>query len=206
MAGLKMRIGIFGGTFDPPHIGHLILASETRNQLNLDRLLWVLTPTPPHKKYRQITPVDIRLELVQAAIKDNPEFELSRIEIERPGPHYAVDTVRLLSDIYPGDDLVYLIGGDSLHDLPTWYHAGEFVKACSQIGVMRRPGDSIDFIEIQEKLPEIESRISIVTAPLLEISASEIRLRIANGKPFRYYLPDAVYRLIIENHYYFTNK
>ncbi|MCX8025419.1 MAG: adenylyltransferase/cytidyltransferase family protein, partial [Thermanaerothrix sp.] len=90
------RLGIFGGTFDPPHVGHLILASEAADQLHLDRVLWVLTPDPPHKRGQPITPLAIRLKLVMAAIQEDPLFELSRVEIDRPGPHYAVDTLRIL--------------------------------------------------------------------------------------------------------------
>ena len=201
-----MRIGIFGGTFDPPHIGHLILASETRSQLKLDRLLWVITPNPPHKQNQSITDIEIRLRLVTAAIEDNPDFEVSRLEMDRPGPHYAVDTVQLLAEIFPGSELVYLIGGDSLHDLPTWFRVDELVRDCDQIGVMRRPGDEVDFEELEHRLPGISERLRIVSAPLLEISASQIRNRIARGEPYRYYLPEKVYRLIVEGGYYLVNK
>ena len=93
-----MRIGIFGGTFDPPHLGHLILAAEAGCQLMLDRLLFVLTADPPHKQGRQITPMEDRLAMLEAALFDNPDFELSRVEIDRPGPHYAVDTIKLLRE------------------------------------------------------------------------------------------------------------
>ena len=205
MAGL-MRIGIFGGTFDPPHIGHLILAAETRSQLNLDRLLWVLTPDPPHKQMQRITSLEQRLEMVMAAIRDDPQFELSRIEIDRPGPHYAVDTVRLLGELYPAAELVYLIGGDSLFDLPTWHRPREFIEECGQIGVMRRPGDAIDVDCLEAKLPGIRAKLAIITSPLLEISASEIRARISAGRPYRYYLPDPVYRIILTRSLYQTEE
>lgn len=200
-----MRIGIFGGTFDPPHIGHLILAAETRSQLNLDRLLWVLTSDPPHKQKQPITSLEIRLEMVRAAILDDPGFELSRAEIDRPGPHYAVDTLHLLANDFPGADLAYLIGGDSLRDLPTWYHPQELVDTCTIIGVMRRPGDAVDFEALEILLPGIKTKLAVVTAPLLEVSASEIRSRIASGKPFRYYLPEAVYKIIRERGLYSQN-
>ena len=117
-----MRLGIFGGTFDPPHIGHLVLASEAYHQLKLDRLLWVLTPRPPHKPNQQITALEYRIEMVQAIVEDEPTFELSRVEIDRPPPHYAVDTVEILGKRFPGARLIYLVGGDSLRDLPLWRH------------------------------------------------------------------------------------
>jgi nicotinate-nucleotide adenylyltransferase len=197
-----MRIGIFGGTFDPPHIGHLILAAESKSQLNLDRLLWVLTPDPPHKQNMRLTSVEERLEMVQAAIQDDPAFELSRVEIDRPGPHYAVETVHLLAKAFPDADLAYLIGGDSLRDLPTWYHPQELVDACAMIGVMRRPGDEVNMEALETQLPGIKAKAAVVKAPLLEISATEIRSRIAAGKPFRYYLPEAVYKIIRERGLY----
>ncbi len=136
-------IGIFGGTFDPPHIGHLILAAEAHAQLGLDRLLWVLTPDPPHKQDRVITLLEHRLAMVRLALADAPEFELSTVEMDRPGPHYALDTVKIIADQNPGANLVYLMGGDSLRDLPLWHRPADFVKACHFIGVMRRPGDNI---------------------------------------------------------------
>lgn len=191
-----MRIGIFGGTFDPPHIGHLILASEAIDQLHLDRLLWVLTPTPPHKQNQKITPLDIRLELVEAAICDNPSFQFSQVEIDRPGPHFAVDTVRLVRKEYPEAQLFYLIGGDSLRDLPTWYRPLDLIDLCAGLGVMRRPQDSVDFNFLETYLPGIKAKIYPIHSPLIEISSTEIRHRIKEGKPFRYYLSIPVYNLI----------
>ncbi len=199
MGGLNntsMRVGVFGGTFDPPHLGHLILAAECHYQLNLDRLLWVLTSHPPHKKNQNILPIEQRLELVQAAISENPAFEISRVDIDRPAPHYAVDTVHRLALQFPGAQIIYLLGGDSLHDLPTWYAPKEFLKACSAIGVMRRPGDQIDLSNLERRLPGITQKVRFVDAPLLEISSSEIRHRISNGEPFRYYVPKPVYEII----------
>ena len=196
------RIGIFGGTFDPPHLGHLILASEARVQLKLTRLLWVLTPVPPHKMNRPISSLDDRLAMVKLALNDQRSFELSNIEIERPGPHYTLDTVRIFSKLYPNDDLILLLGGDSLRDLPTWHRPADLVAACHQIGVMRRPGDSIDMDKLEAKIPGLKAKVKFVEAPLLEIASSEIRRRAARGLPFRYYLPPAVYRYIQKHHLY----
>ncbi len=197
-----MRIGIFGGTFDPPHLGHLILAAEAYDQLRLDRLLWVLTPDPPHKQGMIIHPIAQRMEMVMAAMGGDPAFELSRIEIDRPGPHYAEDTVHLLGEQYPQAELFYLMGGDSLHDLYTWHEPEAFIAACSGLGVMRRPGDEIDLKLIETRLPGVSGKIMFIDAPLLEISARQIRFRIANRKPFRYYLPPSVYQLIQDKNYY----
>lgn len=190
------RLGIFGGTFDPPHLAHLILAAEAYHQLALDRLLWVLTPSPPHKPGRKITSLEHRIPMVQSTIVGDPEFEFSRVDIERRPPHYALGTVRALRECFPQAELVYLMGGDSLHDLHTWHKAGEFVAACDSLGVMRRPEDALDLQSVEAKIPGIGAKLQFIDAPRLEISASAIRRRIAEGRPFRYLVPPEVYAYI----------
>jgi len=202
----RERIGLFGGTFDPPHLGHLILASEAQFQLELDRLLWTLTPEPPHKQDQPITPIEHRLAMVNLAIADNPSFELSRAELDRPGPHYTLDTIRLVAEQNPQAELVPVIGGDSLHDLPTWHRPKELLYAAHWIGVMRRPGESANLEELERELPGISSKVHYVDAPLLEIASREIRSRIADGRPFRYYLPDPVYHYINQHQLYHQSK
>jgi nicotinate-nucleotide adenylyltransferase len=191
-----MRLGIFGGTFDPPHLAHLILAAEAHCQLALDRVLWVLTPDPPHKQGRAISGLEDRLELLQAALEGDPAFALSRVDIDRSPPHYSLDTVLALRDQHPQAVLVFLMGGDSLHDLPAWHRPHDLIAACDEIGVMRRPGDGVDMSRVKGQFPEILPKLRFVDAPLLEISASEIRRRAAAGLPYRYFLPPAVYELV----------
>lgn len=198
----KKRLGIFGGTFDPPHVGHLILAAEARDQLDLDCTVWVLTPDPPHKQGQEITSLQSRLAMIELAISDDDAFSLSYVDIDRPGPHYTVDTVQILREEYPGFDLIYLMGGDSLHDLPNWYQAEQFLKAVDGIGVMRRPGDNIDLTELIEALPELATKLNFVTAPLLEISAEQIRRRAADKRSFRYYLLPKIYEYILTHNIY----
>ena len=193
-----MRIGIFGGTFDPPHVGHLILAEECRTQMQLDLLLWAVTDNPPHKHYAHVSPIEQRVDLVQMAIHGNPHFVLSRIDIDRPAPHYAIDTVNLLRNEYPASQLFYLMGGDSLHDLPTWNRPQDFIRACDGIGVMRRHADNVDLESLEKVLPGISNKVSIVEAPILEISSKQIRQRIREQMGYRYYLRDAVYQAINE--------
>jgi nicotinate-nucleotide adenylyltransferase len=195
-------IGIFGGTFDPPHLGHLILAAEARAQLGLQRLLWVLTPDPPHKQGQSIAPLGQRLEMVKLAIADDSQFELSTAELGRPGPHYSLDTVQILAEQNPGAKLVYLMGGDSLRDLPAWHRPVDFVTACHQIGVMRRPGDTLDLEALEINLPGLAAKVRFVEAPLLDIAAREIRARIVEGRPYRYFLPTRVYKYIVEHNLY----
>lgn len=201
-----MRLGIFGGTFDPPHIGHLILAEEARSQLDLARVLWVLTPNPPHKIGQAITALEDRLALLKAALADDPDFELSEVDLQRPPPHYAVDTMRLVGNQYPGAQLVYLMGSDSLADLPRWHRPQEFVLACDGIGVMPRPGKLADIDQLEALLPGIRQRVQLIDAPRLDISSSLLRQRMAAGLPFRYYLAPAVYQLIKERALYGVNS
>jgi nicotinate-nucleotide adenylyltransferase len=197
-----MRLGIFGGTFDPPHLGHLILAAEAHAQLGLERVLWVLTPVPPHKTDQQITPLADRLDLLSAALDGDPNFELCRVDIDRPPPHYAVDTVELLRTQNPQARLIYLMGGDSLSDLPLWHRPNDFIRACDEIGVMLRPGHAINLDILDARLPGLRARARLVHAPLLEISSSDLRRRVAQGKPFRYFLQEPVYQLILARRLY----
>jgi nicotinate-nucleotide adenylyltransferase len=197
-----MRIGIFGGTFDPPHIGHQILASQAYDELQLDRVLWVLTHHPPHKIDRRISSIEDRIDMVLATIDDNPAFEFSRIDIDRLAPQYAADTVRLLRGQYPDAELAYLVGGDSLRDLPSWYHPRALVQTCDEIGVMVRPGSKLEVNGVISALPEIEAKLRFIHSPLLDISSSDIRTRVAAGNTFRYFLPEKVYRLVVERSLY----
>ena len=199
---MSERIGLFGGTFDPPHLGHLILASESRTQLRLDRLLWVITPRSPHKIGNSIAPIPHRLEMVQLAIANERNFEICTIEFERPAPQYTVDTLDILKEQYPGKDLILLIGSDSLGGLTTWHRPADLLADCREIGVMRRPGESIQLTTLEAVLPGAREKIHFVDAPLLQISSREIRRRIIEGLNYRYFLPQAVYDYIQTHNLY----
>ncbi len=198
----RTRIGLFGGTFDPPHIVHLILASEAAHQFQLSRLLWVLTPDPPHKLERPITPLHHRLEMTKRAIDNDPLFELSQIEINRPGPHYTNDTVKLLAAQEPDADIVLLIGGDSLRDLPNWHQCADLVTALHKIGVMRRPSDSFDLPTLETQIPGLNEKVIFLDTLVQNISSSEIRRRVAEREPYRYYVLPAIYDYIESNNLY----
>ncbi len=198
----KKRLGIFGGTFDPPHVGHLILAAEARDQLDLDCTIWVLTPDPPHKRGQDISSLEHRRTMVEMAIEDDGAFSLSHVDIDRPGPHYAVDTIKILKQQYPDQALIYLMGGDSLQDLPQWYHVQDFLAHLDGIGVMRRPGDDIDLSELFEQLPQLNEKLNFVTAPLLEISAQQVRRRAGENRAYRYYVLPKIYEYIRKNQIY----
>jgi len=190
-----MRRGIFGGTFDPPHWGHLHLAEAAREQLRLDIVLWVLTADPPHKQNQIISPMADRLAMVLAAIENQTAYELSRVDIDRPGPHWAADTVSLLAAQYPNDELIYLMGGDSLHDLPTWGRPLEFLSHCS-LGVLRRPSHAIDLPALERQLPGLTAKVHFVEAPLVEISSHDLRRRVRDGESLAGLVPPAVERVI----------
>ncbi len=198
----KSRIGLFGGTFDPPHIGHLILASEAAYQFNLSKLLWMLTPDPPHKQGQSVTPVDHRIAMVQYCMSGNATFELSRIELDRPGPHYTVDTVDLILQQQPGCEIVLLLGGDSLRDLPTWRNHIELVSKVHQIGVMHRPGDSFDSSALFTQIPGLEKKLVFLEALLHTLSSHEIRRRVRSSIPCQYYVLPEVHEYIKARHLY----
>ncbi len=196
------RIGVYGGTFDPPHLGHLALAVEALDCLNLDRLLWVVTAHPPHKTQQVVSSAEDRVEMVRVAIRDYPAFEISRIDLDRPAPHYAADTIRLLQKQYNTADLIYLIGGDSLRDLPTWRRPLDLIRQVAGFGVMRRQGDAINLAALEQTLPGLSNKVQFIPAPRLEISSRDIRQRIAQRRPFRVYLPCGVADLIEQRGWY----
>ena len=199
---MSKRIGLFGGTFDPPHLGHLVLAAEAVSQFKLDKVLWVLTPDPPNKLGSPITPLVHRLPMLQGMIAHDPSFEISRIEIDRPGPHYTIDTVRLLVKQNEGAEIYLLIGGDSLWDLPNWRLSLDLVTEVSKIGVMRRPGDYTDLAPLEAKLPGVTAKVHFIEALLQPVASREIRRRVASGEMYRYYLAPQVYDYIEENKLY----
>jgi nicotinate-nucleotide adenylyltransferase len=198
MAGLT---GVFGGTFDPPHLGHLILADEARVTLGLERVLWVVTGDPPHKSDRSISQAKLRWEMVQAAIGDTPAFECSSVDLDRPGPHYAVDTLHQLHQ-EGHQNLAYIMGSDSLHDLPSWHEPLALVAACDIIGVMRRQGAQLDLDELERKLPGLRDKVRLFEAPFIGISGHDIRQRVSDGRAFWYLVLPRVGEVIEKNGLY----
>jgi nicotinate-nucleotide adenylyltransferase len=182
------RIGVFGGTFDPVHIGHLIIASELQFALSLDLVLFVLAARPPHKANQHVTSDEHRIKMLEIALAENPTFEISENELKRAGVSYTADTLDELHHDHPDWELVFLMGGDSLADLPSWHEPERIVKR-AEIGVAVRPGFAIDLHSVHNAIPGSEERIHIVETPEIAISSREIRERIAQGKPIRYQLP-----------------
>jgi nicotinate-nucleotide adenylyltransferase len=195
------RIGILGGTFDPPHTGHLILAQHAVDAIGLSRLLFVPAANPPHKQQEAKTPVEHRLAMLDCATADNPQFGISLVDVDRPGPHYSVDMVRLLQAQYPQAELYFVMGGDSLRDLPKWNRPQELIQVC-RIAVMRRPQSVISRDMHYDTLPELADRLTIVDAPLIDISSTAIVARCAAGYSIRYLVPDAVIAYIKQHQLY----
>ena len=143
-----------------------------------------------------MTPLEDRMAMLEVVVAEEAAYELSRVDIDRPEPHYALDTLKILRPVFPDAELIYLIGGDSLHDLPTWHRGLDLVKACDAIGVMRRPGVQVDLADLDKALPGLAAKVRFVETPLLEISSRELRRRIRQRMPFRYYLPPKVFKII----------
>ncbi|AFS69884.1 nicotinate-nucleotide adenylyltransferase [Exiguobacterium antarcticum] len=189
-----MKIGLMGGTFDPPHIGHLLIAEQAKEQLGLDEVWFLPAKLPPHKQ-STITSATKRLQLVQAAIQSNEAFFVSDIEFEREAKSYTFDTIRELKSRYPEQDFFFLLGADSLVNLDTWYRAEELYEEI-RFGAVARPGN-------QYLIPE-GARVTAVDMPLLEVSSTDIRQRVARGRSIRYLVPEPVRQLIEEWKLYAT--
>jgi len=182
-----MRIGLFGGAFNPPHLAHLIVAESARVHAGLDRVLWIPTGRPPHKPETPLAPSTDRLEMVARAIVGNPYFELSDVEVTRPGASYMVETISILKTQRSEQHFDLIIGGDSLHAFHTWFRFREIVR---QVGLVVFDRSGLDYSEVEE---DIMAAVKwIPNPPRLEISSSDIRARIAAGKSIRYLVPESV--------------
>lgn len=197
-----MNIGYFGGTFDPPHLGHVILAAEAFYQLELDSLQWILTPFPPHKNNLPITPVEVRLEMLKLVVDKHPGFEISLVDLNRDPPHYAADTVEIIRAENPNSKLVYLIGEDSLIDLPEWYAPNRFLANVDQLAVALRPQINTDLTKLESYLPGLRGKIHYLSDTMLQISSSFIRERVRNNGPVSHLLDPEVYEYLDENKLY----
>lgn len=185
------RIGILGGTFDPIHYGHLIIAECARDQLDLERVEFVPANDPPHKPESTVSRAGDRVAMVEAAISGIEHFSVNCIEIERSGPSYTVDTLERLTSSRPADNFWFVIGGDSLRDLPTW-RSPERILALARLGVVDRPGADYDLVELERQLPTLRDRLAVVVAPLMDISATMMRQSLGAGRSVRFQTPDAV--------------
>jgi nicotinate-nucleotide adenylyltransferase len=185
-----MRLGLYGGTFDPIHLGHLILAEQCRESCGLDRVWLIVAGSPPHKPGGR-TPVGHRLEMVRIAIVGHPAFAASDIEAKRPGPHYSVETLEAVRRDYPDDELFFLIGADSLADLPAWREP-ERIARLATIVVVNRPGiEEADPARLPDFGPG-SLPLAWVSIPPVGIASSDLRRRLAEGRSIRYMVPRGV--------------
>lgn len=192
-----MRLGLFGGTFDPIHLGHLILAESCREALQLDKLWLIVAGTPPHKRGER-TPVADRLEMARLAVAGHGGFEVSELEAKDPGPHYSYRTLEAIAAARPGDELFFLIGADSLVDLPGWREP-QRIAAAATIVVVNRPGVA------PPSVPDFgpgARPIVLVESPLIELASSDLRRRVAAGRSIRFRVPRAVEAYIAERGLY----
>lgn len=192
---------MLGGTFDPPHIGHLILAQHALDSLALSQILFVPAADPPHKQHEIKTLVQHRLAMLNLAIEGNAKFSISRVDVDRAGPHYSVDMLGIVQSQYPQAELYFVMGGDSLKDLTRWHRPDALIRLC-KLAVMRRPHTVISSEMHAGVLPELAERLVIIEAPLIDISSTAITARIAAGRSIRYLVPDAVRAYIQTNQLY----
>lgn len=196
------RIGVIGGTFDPIHYGHLAAAEEVRVKMDLERVLFVVAGMPPHKLDEEVTRVEHRLTMVSLAIASNPYFELSRVDVDRPGPSYTVDTISILQGQLGQETAMFFIMGlDSLSELLTWHQPERLIRLCRLVAVSR-PGFEIDLAELETSVPGITSRVDIIDMPEMDISSSELQERVRDGLPIKYQVPEEVERYIMEHGLY----
>ena len=195
-----IRLGLLGGTFDPPHYGHLLAAQEVAWRLHIDRVLFLPARQNPLKRGEPSSSARDRCEMVALAIADNPTFELSRLDLDRPPPSYTADLLRALQS--PEHELFFLLGADILPELPKWREPREILQL-ARLVVVNRPGaPSPDLDSLEAVLPGVQERAEHVRIPGVDVSSHEIRKRVAAGKPIRYLTPPAVERYIMERRLY----
>ena len=198
-----MKTGILGGTFDPVHNAHLMIAGESLQRLELDEVLFVPTSNTPLKEDTVITPVEHRVRMVELAIADNPVFRLSRIEIDRAGISYTVDTLAEIKQSAGNDsELYFIIGLDSLKTLPRWKRPGRIIEMCRLVTVLRPGYDVPDIDELEKSIPGITVRLIIIHDLAPDISATDIRRRVAAGLPINDFVPGPVEQYILKNGLY----
>ncbi len=186
-----MRVGILGGAFNPPHVGHLVCAQEALVQLELEKVVFIPVREAPHREIEGDPGAEGRLEMVELAVGDDGRFAVSRAELDRSGPSYTADTLRELGEKSPDDELFLILGGDQAAALPSW-HEPETVLSLATVAVMERTNWSRSAIEITiGRLPGAE-RIRYLEMPMMQVSSSVIRRRVAAGLPIRYLVPDKV--------------
>ena len=200
-----MRLGILGGTFDPPHLGHVHIAEAALSQLQLDKVLFAPVGLQPLKQEHPATAPEHRARMVELAIADDPRLALSRVDLDRPGPHYTVDLLTLIHQQYPAAALWFIMGEDSLSDLLRWRDPACVIQL-ARLAVLRRPGYEPDWPVLDQALPDLRASIDWIEHPEIGISASEIRQRIHSGLPVEQLVPPKVLQYILDQQLYRNGK
>jgi nicotinate-nucleotide adenylyltransferase len=200
------HIGLLGGTFDPIHYGHLVIAEEVVAVLHLEEMVFIPAGQPPHKSGHSVTAVEHRVAMLELAIASNSHFAISLVDVERLGPSYTVETLQRLREEWGTNVALYfVIGWDSLEELPLWYDPIGILEQLTYLVAVRRPGyvEEPGYIEqLEARLPGIKQRLLVIPVPQLAISATELRQRVAEGRPIKYQTPEAVERYITEHNLY----
>jgi nicotinate-nucleotide adenylyltransferase len=199
VAEARPRLGVLGGSFDPPHLAHLVIASEACSRLNLERVLFAPASTPPHKDFAGRTASSTRLEMTELAVEGDSRFAVSGLEIER-GLVYTRDALASIAACHPSHDLVFVMGSDSLLQFDTWEDPRGILELCT-LAVALRPGDDREVVAAAA-VTWGDERVSLLDPPLLGLSSSDVRSRVAAGLPIRYLVPDAVEAFIRKHRLY----
>ncbi|MBI4216283.1 MAG: nicotinate-nucleotide adenylyltransferase [Chloroflexi bacterium] len=198
-----MNVGIMGGTFDPVHTGHLIVAEEVREKVGLERMVFLPAGDPYLKGYRRVTPGRQRLEMLQLALAGNPRFAVSTLELEGSGPTYTVETLpQLQQELGPEAKLFFIIGQDALEELPTWREPERILQLCTLVAVPRPGFGYLDMQAVEAALPGVLEHLIFLDGPHIGISSTEIQLRVRRGLSIRYLVPPAVEAYIREQGLY----
>ena len=197
---IRARIGIMGGTFDPIHYGHLVIAEAARYTFSLDKVIFIPTGRPPHKRNSDYTEAAYRAEMASLAISSYPHFALSLIEVERSGFSYSVDTVAAIAKEYHHNaDLYFITGADAVLEIDTWHKTEQLVELCRFVAATR-PG--FDLSRLEQLPAQWRAKIDVMEIPGLDISSTDIRLRVKEDKPIKYLLPEPVEQYIYQHHLY----
>ncbi len=198
-----MKIGVLGGTFDPVHLGHLMMAEEARASLDLSEVIMVPAGQPVLKPSYKVTPPEQRLQMLRLAVADSPYFRVSTVEIDRQGPSYTVDTIAELRGQYgSGDEIFFILGWDSLAQLAGWWEPARIIEMCCLVAVPRPGWPHPDLKALEAGIPGISQRVVLLKKPLIDISASDIRELAARGASIDHFVPRPVAEYIRENKLY----
>jgi nicotinate-nucleotide adenylyltransferase len=199
----RIRLGLLGGTFDPPHFGHLWLAESARDQLHLDQVLFLPVGEPPHKQGNSITAVSRRLHMTQLAISNHPAFCLDTLDIERPLPHTTCSLLPLVQAAHPDADLWLIIGTDSLRDFPTWHEPENIIAQC-RLAALARPGVVVDWNVLETAVPGLRAATDELAGPTMDISSTAVRQWAKHNHSLRYLVPAPVLDFIQQHALYLS--